>query len=308
MTKKLLLLITLCGVLTSFAPVSGPLPSPTAANFTMNLCISGHNSEVQSGEIFLNGSQAGYIIALNRTSRRVKAKYFAYKQNGTVVHDRYDQWRTGKQVVLISSGAYATGFQGTDIPIGLTVDNGNKVNDVVEPKMDALVIVEEVGGIRISDIDAGDLILKTPNGDKKTDIRNSFQKVEFLKWCETEKATVFQSHLLIYKNELKFKKPDAKQAVRKLLALIRDSSGNIYHLIIYSKFKALSLYEMASATLGMLNSYGYEVVAAANLDTGAIDVLNTSTELFDCSYRAIEGLSNKDRRSVSNMLAYYYEQ
>lgn len=306
MEKSLFSFLAIC-LMTNLTPGVHTAVDKKTSNFTMNLCITGHNSEVQSGEIFMNGSQAGYIIALSRSSKRVKAKYFAFKQNGMVVHDRYDQWRSGKNVVLISSGAYATGFQGTDIPIGLTVDSGNKVNDVVDPKMDALVIVEEVGGVRISDIDAGDLTIKTPAGDKKIDIRNSFQKVEFLKWCETERATVFQSHLLIYKNQLKFNKPDSEQAVRKLLVLMRDNSGNIYHLIVYSKFRSLSLYEMASSTLGMLNSYGYDVIAAANLDTGAIDVLNTSTELFDCSRQAIEGLSNKDRRSVSNMLAYYYE-
>lgn len=298
-------------VTTAFQPRQN-LSTPPANGFTMNLCISGHNGDVKSGDIYLNNVLAGHIIVLERKSEKVKAKYFAYKQNGTSVHDRYDSWRIGKKPILISSGAYANGFQSSDIPVGLTVDNGEKVNDALDLKMDGLVIVEAVGGVRISNIEDADLTIQKTNSDntttKKTiSLKKPTDKIEFLRWCESEKATVFQTHLLIYKNKLKFTSSESKQAIRKLLVLAEDKNGTVYHMVIYCKQKELSLYEMANNSLKMLNDAGYSVVAAANLDTGAFDILSTSTELYDCSYSPIVGTSNKDRKSMSNILAYYYE-
>ena len=64
---------------------------------------------------------------------------------------------------------------------------------------------------------------------------------------------------------------------------------------------------MANNSLQMLSSNGYDVIAAVNLDTGGLDILSTSTELYDCSNNAILGTKNSDRRSMTNMLAYYYQ-
>jgi hypothetical protein len=277
--------------------------------FTFQFCIKGHSDEAFSGNLFYNGNPIGYIIALNRTSKRIKAKYFAYKENGKIVHERYDNWRSGKNVVLISSGAYATGFSGSDLPVGLTVDNGNIVNRNIDNNMDGLVIVEAVGGVRMTNIRDGDLTIRKGNVDKKVNVNDPLQRSEFLSWCESEKATVFQTHLLIYKNQLKlsYLNSSDKVAERKMILLAYDSSGNLYHLIVYSRWKQMTLYEMASNTLLMLNENGFNVVAAANLDTGGVDVLSTSTELADCGGQTIEGLTNARRREMTNMLVYFYE-
>ena len=275
--------------------------------FTMYLCKTGCGNEVFSGDLYQGSTKIGNVIALNRTSKKVKAKYFAYKDNGTVVHDRYDSWRSGKNIVLVSSGAYATGFNGTDLPVGLTIDNGNKVNDRLDLTMDGLIIVEAVGGVRATNIKDGDLTIRKGGVDKVVNIKNDLQRAEFLNWAKDEQATVFQTHLLIFKDQLKFTQSNSKVAERKILALTKDRSGNVIHFIVYCKNQQLTLYEMAYNTLQMLNAAGYEVIAAANLDTGSMDVLSTSTELPDCANAAIEGKSNSDRKSMTNMLAYYYE-
>lgn len=295
--------------LSSFMP-SGPknLPAgPDRGAFTMTLCKAGHNGEVQSGDLYINGSKIGNVICLSRASQHVKAKYFAYKDNGAVVHDRYDNWRVGKNIVLISSGAYGTSFNGTDKPVGLTMDNGNDVNLNLDTTMDGLILVEAVGGIRASNIRDHDLTYKDGDQDRTIDIKNYYQRNAFLAWCRTEKATTFQTHLLIYKNQLKFTQSGGNAAERKLLVLTKDASGNVFHFIVYSKDRQFTLYDMAYNTLQMFTQYGYQVVAAANLDTGWVDVLSTSTELSDCSFNAIEGKTNNARRSMTNILAYYYE-
>jgi hypothetical protein len=297
------------GFLISISTLSIGHFSRTTGSFSAQICYKGHSDEAFSGNLNFNGSPIGYIIAINRTSKRIKAKYFAYKENGKVVHERYDSWRTGKNVVLVSSGAYATGFSGSDIPVGLTVDNGNIVNKNIDPTMDGLVIVEAVGGVRMTNIKDGDLTIRKGTVDRKVNVNDPLQRSEFLSWCESEDATVFQTHLLIYKNQLKlsYLNSSGKVAERKMIVLAYDSSGNLYHFIVYSKFKQMTLYEMASNTLIMLNENGYNVVAAANLDTGGVDVLSTSTELADCGGQSIEGLTNARRREMTNMLAYFYE-
>jgi len=310
--KKVVNLLCLCAfiALTSFKSHNILNAVPSAASFTMSLCKTGHGSEVQSGDLYNNGSKIGYVIALNRSSQHVKAKYFAFKQNGTSVHDRYDSWRSGKSVVLISSGAYATGFNNTDLPVGLTIDYGNEVNRNLDNTMDGLIIVEDVGGVRVTNIKDGDLkiIYSGTKQEKTINVNESLQKAEFMRWCADEKATVFQTHLLIYKNQLKFTRSyGGNESERKLLVLTKDRSGNVVHFIIYSRGQQFSLYDMANSSLQMLSSNGYDVIAAVNLDTGGLDILSTSTELYDCSNNSIQGTKNSDRRSMTNMLAYYYQ-
>jgi len=293
--------------LSSFLLSGEKIVPPSVAGFSMSLCKTGHGGEAHSGDLYMNGNKIGNVIALNRASQRIKAKYFAYKDNGTVVHDRYVNWRSGKNIVLISSGAYGTTFSGTDKPVGLTMDNGNDVNLNLDPKMDGLIIVEAVGGIRASNIQDGDLTYKEGGADKTVNIKDYYQRNAFLSWCRTEKATTFQTHLLIYKNQLKFKQSGGSVAERKLLVLTKDASGNVFHFIIYSKEQQFTLYDMAYYTLQMFTGYGHQVIAAANLDTGGVDILATSTELYDCSNGAIEGKTNNARNTMTNMLAYYYE-
>ena len=287
--------------------LSGERTLPPSGAFTMSICKTGHGGEAFSGDLLMNGTKIGYVIALSRASQHIKAKYFAYKDNGMVVHDRYDNWRAGKNIVLISSGAYGTTFNGTDKPVGLTMDNGNDVNLNLDPKMDGLIIVEAVGGIRASNIQDADLTYKKNGADKTVNIKDYYQRNAFLSWCRTEKATTFQTHLLIYKDQLKFTQSGGNVAERKLLVLTKDKSGNVFHFIVYSKDYQFTLYDMAYNTLQMFSTYGYQVIAAANLDTGGVDVLATSNELYDCSNAAILGKTNDARRNMTNMLAYYFE-
>lgn len=303
--QKSLLCIFLPLLLCSFAAYESGY---TPAAIDMNLCKTGYNGQVQAGDIFRNGNIVGSIIAINRTSKSVKAKYFAFKENGLTVHQRYDQWRTAKNPVLISSGAYSTGFNNTDIPVGLTVDNGNLVNNNYDQKMDALVIVEDVGGVRISNIEDATLKINYNGKYENVDIRNAFQRQRFLDWSKSVNATVFQTHLLIFDNKVKVaSNSSTSQSERRLLIMAKDNSGQLFHMVLYSKSWSASLAEIANYTLSLLNSKGYQVLSAINLDTGGIDVLSTSTQLSDCAGTPIVGRSNTQRQALSNMLVYFTE-
>ncbi|MEM9991906.1 MAG: hypothetical protein AAF738_09085, partial [Bacteroidota bacterium] len=145
--------------------VDNTLPPTPVANFTeSNACTSSFEGEVTTHKIYDGYSEVGHSIWMSRKTQRLKAKYFAHKQDdnngGTkYVHSRYGDWRGGKYVVLKSSGAYASGWKGSDVPVGITVDNGIVVNRSYYNKMDGLVIVYATGGIAVSNIEDGNLYL-----------------------------------------------------------------------------------------------------------------------------------------------------
>ena len=287
-------------------PVDQEPPAEAVANFNETNCAAYFNGDVITRTLNDGYSAVGHSIWLSRSSKRVNAKYFAHKQYGTVVHDRYDTWRQGKNVVVISSGAYATGWDGKDVPAGITVDAGKIVNRNYESTMDGLVIVYATGGIVVSNIENRDLTLKKGGKSFVVDVTSSSGRAEFLAWAQSEGATVFQTHLLAYKNDLLFTRATSETARRKFLVLTKDPNGNLYHVIFYMKNKSYSLYDAAQGILSYLNNGRYEVIGMINLDTGGFDIISTGSDVRDCNGNYITGTANDDRPNMTNMLTYWY--
>lgn len=306
-----LLLIALFLLATSFKMVNPTMSAHYQPGNSPSLseehCTSNFNDEVKTYTLRDDGDRIGHSIWISRKSQKAKAKYFAYEQEGEEVHERYDNWREDKNVFLISSGAYATDFSNSALPTGLTVDNGIVVNRDYQDKMDGLVIIESVGGIRVSNIEDGDLYLRSLSG--KVDVKDPLDRVKFLDWAKKEDATVFQTHLLVYKNELKIDKDQSssKTAKRKFLVLAIDEHGELFHIIFYMKKRSYSLYKGTNMVYQYLNDKDINVVAMINLDTGAYDILHTGEEVRDCNNNYIVGTSNEKREEMTNLLAYIYE-
>jgi hypothetical protein len=300
--QKIILSIVFVFTLCSFVQYS------RVSGFDMSLCSTAHNGEVQSGDLLHNGSIVGSVIGINRSSKTIKAKYFAFKENGKTVNERYNEWRkNNKNIVLVSSGAYSTDFSAGGSPVGLTVDNGNEVNINYNDKMDGLVIIEEAGGVRVTNIEDGNLRIENGGSWETVDIKNDLQRRKFLKWAKEKQATVFQTHLLLYDNKMKVAYNANKSvSVRKLLVLAEDNAKNIFHYVIYTKKEGYNLTDLANNTLAMFNGKGYKVIGAMNLDTGSLDILSTSESYSDCNGTYITGTQNSERPKMTNLLAYYY--
>ena len=118
---KTILALSFAAIASCSFTLSLPLTSAVSLSGNIQLCTIGHNGQVQAGDVRRQGHVVGNIIMINRATQRVKAKYFAWREGNTSVHDRYDEWRKGRNVVLISSGAYANGFQDNSKPVGITV-------------------------------------------------------------------------------------------------------------------------------------------------------------------------------------------
>ena len=247
-------------------------------------------------------SEMGHAIWLNRSSKRVKAVYFSEGD----VYGKFKRWKSGKNIVLTCSGAFADDLDKTNgaLPVGLNVENGNiKNRNVIKDKMDALVIVYGTGGIVVSDLTKGDLFLKSLN--KEVDIRKDFTaKYDLLKWAEKEQATIFQTQLLAYKNKLKIDSDGRKKRrERRFLALATNRSGVLYH-IIFNFPREIYLYDGAKDVLEHLKDQGMDVTALLNLDTGAYNVLDLNTGDYDLDGK-IKGKTQVSK--AVNLLSYHYE-
>ncbi len=244
------------------------------------------------------------IVTMKRSGKRVKAKYFAANDyNGNSVYQRYLNWKkSNPNVILLSSGTY---MDNNDEPVGLTIDNGIMVNEtLIYDMMDALVIIYATGGIAVSNLEDGNLKLSGSN--KLLDIRNSLNDLHYFKqWAKENDATVFQTHLLVFDDELKIDRRTSSSSSRerRFLAVGQNEYGEIVHTIVYNP-EYTSLYNGSKKVKEFLNDFKeIEVIFMINLDTGKQDVFQLYNS--DCSKnRSMQGRVNPPY--AINLLAYYF--
>ncbi|MCB9231878.1 MAG: hypothetical protein H6581_09460 [Bacteroidia bacterium] len=271
-----------------------------------------HKGYVEWNEVqTLDGLKFGDMVTLSRRDGRVNAKYFA---SGSV-SSRFSSWKAGKNVVAVCSGAFTEGSSFFQKPVGLTIDDGQVINRVLDPKMDGLVIVYATGGIAVSDLDNKFLVL---GGQDYVDLRSSFKYYSdiekrviyplsyFLTWAQENRATVFQTQLLVYENEpqMVYEKARTEQANRRFLILARDFTGNLNH-IIFNVCASEYLGDATHSVFDLLRQkLGYDVIAMLNLDTGAKDHFQFYNDLGGKQPVCQGGQSISE---CSNLIAYYFE-
>jgi hypothetical protein len=262
-----------------------------------------------SGDVFIYKIKKGYdnyghVVWLRREGKRIKTKYFAAGN----AYLNYLRWKStyNKNVIMITAGAYSsvlcdnTGTTSRS-PIGLTVDNGSIVNRTIAD-MDGLVIVEAVGGIRISNLDNGDLSLESIGS--KVNARNAADRNLLLDWSVAESATIFQTHLLAWKNKLALADIANNRTTNRRLLALAYSLGNLYY-IVFDITKSLTLKDATQEALYYLSTQkGMDVVSIINLDTGNCDFAYTFNESGD-QLSAPIGAFNTSIDKATNLLVFY---
>ena len=247
-----------------------------------------------------------YMVSMNRKNERVKAKYFASKDiNGASVHQRFLKWGEGRQIIAVSSGTYMNGCYGGADPVGLTIDNGIPVNERLED-FDGLVVVYATGGVVASNLKEKNLSMYCDGQNKVFDVTNSWDRQDFINCSKAVDATVFQTHLLVWKNELKIY-PNSASAPRerRFLAVCKDEEGDILHVIVHYP-NNVSLLTGAKNVNTFLSEFKdmEEVVFLVNLDTGCQDIFF----VWDDQGNLRETITGKSSISAAaNLLVYYYE-
>jgi len=285
---------------------------PIVFSFVLLLCSFTPLSTYDPNHIEISGvNDKGVtynVVYMNRggSGNRIKAKYFAAKGNdGTTVPYRYANWSVGKDMIVVSSAGYMDEF---GIPVGLTIDNGKVVNKTLA-SFDGLIIVYATGGIVATNLKNGDLTLQGGGiaAGRKFDIRNNYtDRMDFINWAQLQEATVFQTHLLVYKDQLTIgTNADTKSRERRFLAVGKDkASGDLCHVIVNLP-EYTTLYSGTVRAKKFLNDIrDIEITFMINLDTGYQDV---------CFLYNRDGTINnlihgeKPITNAVNLLGYYYQ-
>ena len=245
------------------------------------------------------------LVTMKRSGGRVKARYFgAITESGQSVANRFLEWRKSNPgLILYSSGTYKNY---SNAPIGLNIDRGQIVNLNLEfDRMDGLVLVYPNGGVAVSDLQQGNL--NVAGISRQLDIRKSFSDLEdFVNWAVASNATVFQTHLLAFKNQLKIDQAtsDQTERERRFLAVGTDENGDVLHLIVHNSTYT-KLYDGSRKVLDFLRTgRNMDVIFMINLDTGAQDVFQLYNS--NCSENStIKG--QVSLANAENLLVYYFE-
>lgn len=285
-----------------------------SVEFTKRQCYDETYVELSSSKY---DNETYTVILMNKKNERIRAKYFAAPDNGKSVYKRYIDWSARVQnLVLVSSGTYMDQCDNPETakPVGLTIDHGVPVNqNLINHKMDALAIVYPSGGsdggIVVSNLASGDLTLKGGGIDEKRkfDLRKSpYDLDDFMEWAKKQEATIFQTHLLVYKNNLKISSTNSNTAKRerRFFAMGSDADGQWYNIILNCP-SSNSLYNSSKKALDFLNKYKeINVSYMINLDTGCQNVM----ELRNSNCQVNKSVAGtQDVSSAVNLLAFYFQ-
>ncbi len=279
------------------------------------MSFTAHNAKYDDDYVQIStvkhGNHKYNIVYMQReaSKKRIKAKYFAAKDfNGKLVPDRYKSWSFGKNIICLTSGTYMSDCNASmATPVGLTIDNGVLVNKRVVD-FDGLVIVFATGGIVVANLEEKNLRVQGGRiSGMKLDIKgNSLHKTEFIKWCERNEATVFQTHLLVYKNKIKVSSVNSSSSKRerRFLAVGYDDDEQLVHCIVHFP-EYTTLYNGTKKVLNFLNEFKeMEVEYMINLDTGCQNVfkLYNGDGSLNHSIKGERFINN-----AANLLVYYYQ-
>lgn len=217
-------------------------------------------------------STIGHAIWLTRPN--IKATYFAYRN----VTAKYKQWaaRNNKKVVLATTGGFTNVHKK---PEGLTVEKGTIVNAVLMPDRDGLVIVHKSGGISVINLKRKTIKLALGSQTVLTienPLRSLIAYSKLLHWCREHKATLFQTQLLAFSDQLLIDVTKAKGQLRerRLLGLVRDRNTRRLHHVIFDIPKPHNLAVIAKNIFDVLKSRRKKIEAILNLDVGSYNILN----------------------------------
>lgn len=253
------------------------------------------------------------VVKMSRQDKRIKVKYFAAKDyNGTPVYTRYQEWARNKNVIAYSSGTYMDLCDAAFAkPVGLCIDNGSLVNRIIETsRLDGLAIVYPAGGgggMVVSNMKDCDLTVNMAGTNTTLCLKKAWDFEKFLNWSKENQATVFQTHLFVYKNALTvYPWGSEDRRARRFLAVGKNDDGNIFHYIVNLN-GANTIYEASVKIKNYLNRReNLDITFMINLDPGCQNVFQVfKSNGTPDTRRGFSG--NVSIANAANLVAYYYE-
>jgi hypothetical protein len=273
-----------------------------------NLFSQFDKNYVESSSININ-DEVYSVVKMSRKNNHVKVKYFAAKDfNGTSVGERFLSWSRNKRIIAYSSGTYMDYCDPRYAkPVGLCIDNGRLVNNTIKEKLDGLTIVYATGGIVVTNLRDGNLEVTDLDGTKKRlNIRDAYEREEFINWAKNTSATVFQTHLFYFNNQIQiFDNASQDKRERRFLVVGKDENGSVTHYIV-NLSGANTIYNATEKVVKFLEKELDEIIFLVNLDTGCQDVFKLYKEDGGTDIRkSFQGKGQINQ--AANLIVYYYE-
>jgi hypothetical protein len=271
-------------------------PAPTSLKLVQSrFMYPGNNGSDHAEQIFKvldSGGEIGQAIWLDRGA--VQASYLSFEN----VPAKYKTYQSGHHVILATTGGYTNADHQ---PEGFTTEEGNVVNPVLMPDRHGLALVNE-GGINVLNIKSDEFTL--PKGPTIKNPKESLSAYgQLLKWCRSNKATVFQTHLLAYGDLLLIdpQKADSRVRERRILALARNkTTGQISH-VVFNISSQYALARIAAELFGLLQNRNMKVEAMLNLDVGSYNILYA----YDENGNLLQDVKGQiDISQATNLLIY----
>lgn len=239
-----------------------------------------HGQSYFNGIFTTNGYTVGNynytLYAFSREDNTIKVKYFARN-----AYNRYNEWKTNKQILLVTAGAFSDSWESNAIPVGLCVDNGNIINRTPNNDMDGMVVIYnnegQEGKVAVIDMDINPIILF---GKRYWPRLYSSDNVQFLSLAEQYGLTIFQTQL-VYSADRSSSFTNlyyGSKRERRFLAICRKN-GYVHNVIVDAPDK-LELNLSAKYTKDVLKYAGYDVSYILNLDTGGKNILRVYNGVY----------------------------
>lgn len=253
-------------------------------------CNSSFSKKVEIREVKRYGGDYGYSVWMEQKGE-IKA-HFKTKQRST------RKEKAKEKIILQTTAAFVNDTYAA--AIGLTIENGQLLNQKINDKMDALVIIHEKT-VMVVDLRAA-FYFQPMN--RLIDLSNVLEKERFLSWASENDLTAFQTHLLAHQNEMKIgEEGNARKATRKFL-VIWDNEGKEKFFIVFYLNNGEYLQKATKYIFDYLDTKNGYIHAIINLDTGIQDVLELNDNLRICNDNNVKG--SCDKRLATNLLTFYY--
>lgn len=237
-----------------------------------NLCSA---QETKSILNFKNDKIRDFQISvISADYSKIKFKLFIKNSNGPLPYIAFLNWSRNKNILFYSSCAYVDDCD-VEIgrPVGLSINNHEIINKVVEPNILGLCLINKDGQMQIKNLKSN-LNIENKNNINITD---AYYKNKIINYFANQYGNSFQSHLLWYNNQnlaLNYKSsPSSRRAL-----IITSNKNKIKEIHTVSINNPISLKDF-SITLGEYFHYKmYFIESIIYLDTGCQDVFGSYIE------------------------------
>lgn len=233
---------------------------------------TGGDRERRYASLVRNGRQIGWVAQF--TGRGNRLHYIPAAQ----VPPRKDALtrHTGSPLLLATAGSYVTA---DGVTSGLSVVQGQVQNYLISHQMDGLVILHPSKGLTLLDMEVGG---KLPGTQETIQPLRSLADLQvLLSWLEKERASAFQTHLLVAQGGFTIDEATAAPDLRERRLLVEASykQSPLYAIVDLPSSPAVTLFEAtiiakkALETPEARGGPGWTVSGVANLDVGSFDIL-----------------------------------